>query len=68
MHLATHPNGAVGLCCEASTEGRTLSNNPEARRPAKLGQDPLDKIVNSVNFNEYRQQMLAGQWPKPCVT
>ena len=68
MHLATHPNGAVGLCCEASTEGRTLSNNPEARRPAKLGQDPLDKIVNSVNFNEYRQQMLSGQWPKPCIT
>ena len=67
MHLATHPNGAVGLCCEASTAGKTLSNNEPAQRPYNLGLDPLVDIVNSPNFNEYRQQFMQGAWPKPCT-
>jgi organic radical activating enzyme len=68
MHLATHPNGAISLCCEASTQGKTLSNNIEAHRPYKLAQDKLVDAVNSENFCQYRREMIAGQWPKPCVT
>lgn len=68
MHLATHPNGAISLCCEASTEGKTLSNNIEEHRPYKLAQDRLVDAVNSENFCQYRREMMAGQWPKPCVT
>lgn len=69
MHLATHPNGAVGVCCEANTTiSKTLSNNQEKRRTNKLGTDSVEQIMNSNNFNQYRLELINDVWPMPCTT
>ena len=69
MHLATHPNGAVGVCCEADTSiSKTLSNNQEARRTNKLGTDTVEQIMNSNNFKQYRLELINDVWPDPCTT
>lgn len=69
MHLATHPNGAVGLCCEADTlDGYGLSGGLAATGRKNLHKHSLEEVINSENFNHYRKEMLSGVWPKPCYT
>jgi len=65
MHLATHPNGCVGLCCEMDTmQGQALSQ--QDLRPSNLEIDSIESVMNSKNFNQYRLQIANGQWPDPC--
>jgi len=67
MHLATHPNGCVGLCCEMDTlNGKALSQHDSNTRPNNLEKDSLEQIVNSNNFNRYRLEMSNNIWPEPC--
>lgn len=65
MHLATHPNGCVGLCCEMDTmHGKALSQ--QDLRPSNLELDSIESIMNSKNFNQYRLQIANNEWPDPC--
>jgi len=68
MHLATHPNGRVGLCCEADTlNGYALSGGKRETRKS-LNNNTIEEIVNSENFNSYRLDIINNRWPEPCIT
>jgi len=65
LHLATHPHGTVTPCCESDpTDG--LNQAKTGDRILKLGQDPIENIMNSDYFNGVRTQMLAGCEPDAC--
>lgn len=66
MHLATHPNGAVSLCCRinyADDEGFAESSH---KQKVNLNQDSIASALNSPSFKQTRLEMLAGKWPKAC--
>jgi hypothetical protein len=68
MHLATHPNGTVGLCCEADTlNGYALSGGKKDTRKS-LRIHTINEVINSENFNSYRLDIINNRWAQPCIT
>jgi hypothetical protein len=69
-HLATHPHGAVTLCCESNMTNRA-SDSQNANGDFQTFQTTeydLNKIMNSDLFREVRMQMLNGKEPSVCST
>lgn len=65
MHIATHPNGAVSLCCQADM----TNPNSFARTNNEmlfLGKSTMDEIRNSDSFKQVRLNMIAGIEPEAC--
>lgn len=75
IHLATHPHGGVGLCCESDHRGaENMARNfdgPESseanRKFLNLTTDSIESVLNSDYFKRVRLQMLAGEAPPACV-
>ena len=69
-HLATHPHGAVTLCCESNMTNRA-SDSQNANgdfQTFETTEYDLNKIMNSDLFREVRMQMLNGKEPSVCST
>jgi Iron-sulfur cluster-binding domain len=67
MHLATHPNGGVSLCCRSNhTNAVSWAKKSSTNSLVMLDNDGLDDVINSETFVRVRQQMLDGQRPTEC--
>jgi len=67
MHLATHPNGGVSLCCRSNhNDAVSWAMKPNTNSLVMLDNDGLDDVMNSETFVRVRQQMLDGQRPTEC--
>ena len=71
-HLATHPHGAVTLCCESDHTNRISESfdSGDFKREFKTlhtTEYDFDAIQNSDSFSTVRKQMLAGEEPAPCT-
>ena len=67
-HLATHPHGAVTLCCESDMTNRA-SDSQNANKDFQTFHNTdynLDRIMNSDLFRDVRMQMLNGEEPRVC--
>lgn len=67
-HLATHPHGAVTLCCESDMTNRA-SDSQNANKDYQTfhtTEYDLNRIMNSDLFKEVRMQMLNGEEPSVC--
>ncbi len=70
--MATHPSGAVSLCCRVDfTQGRGMARdwmdeNANQSRMLSLGQQTPREMVNSRMHRETRMQMLKGERPAVC--
>lgn len=67
MHLATHPDGKVTLCCVSDH-----TNNMNAARTNKgqvlnLNKNKIIEIVNSDYFIKVREEMSQNQKPPACL-
>lgn len=72
VHLATHPHGAVTLCCEASQNNRAseaFDMNGEQRDFQTLNTTKHNfiRIMNSDSFKKVRLEMLEGKEPSACT-
>ena len=71
-HLATHPDGAVSLCCRVDfNEGIGMSFDKQVganRLFYNLNFDKIEKIINSDSFKEVRLKMLKSERPLPCLS
>ena len=69
-HLATHPHGAVTLCCEAEHRDRLSESfdNGLTRtfKTLHTTEYDFDEIMNSESFSKVRQMMLNGEEPPQC--
>lgn len=67
-HLATHPHGAVTLCCEAMQENRVAEarNGDDDYQTLHTAEYDFSKIMNSDSFKDVRKQMLNDEIPEPC--
>lgn len=68
IHLATHPNGDVTLCCESDMDNRnSSSHNYRSKREFKtLYNSSFNDIFNSDLFKEVRLKMLNSEIPEQC--
>ena len=69
MHLATHPDGKVTLCCISDhTNNMSAAKQYTEGKPTllNLNKDKIINIVNSDYFVETRKEMLEGKQPKAC--
>ncbi len=70
-HLATHPQGDVGLCCRVdfyNGRGMAFDNRGAGVRYFKnLNSETINTIVNSDSFKDARLKMLKGEKPLPCM-
>lgn len=65
-HLATHPNGAVSLCCQTDmTNGLGFASSPDGVLH-NLESSSVYAIVNSESFKKVRLEMASGVEPKAC--
>lgn len=71
IHLATHPQGDVSLCCRVDfyeRRGMAFDKRENSEHYFyNLNHDKLDKILNSESFREARIQMLKGEKPIACM-
>lgn len=71
MHLATHPQGDVSLCCRVDfNEGKGMSFDhlPDGGRYFyNLNRDKVDRVMNSGSFKNVRLEMLSGLKPAACA-
>ncbi len=69
-HLATHPHGAITLCCEAAHDQRMSEsfNNGLQREYQTLHSTEynFEKIQNSESFSQVRLKMLNDEMPEQC--
>jgi hypothetical protein len=65
IHLATHPNGTVTLCCQVDTiNGLGFAKNDKI---LDLNQNQnIPDFLNSSEFKKTRLQMLNGERPSAC--
>lgn len=69
IHLATHPNGVVSLCCQSDMrEGLSMAKNNDGKGLLNLNSHSINTIANSDYFKEVRLEMLEGKMPKGCLT
>lgn len=67
MHLATHPNGGVSLCCRSNhTNAISWAKKTNSKSLVMLDNDSLNEVLNSETFIRVRQQMLTDQRPVEC--
>jgi hypothetical protein len=67
LHLATHPDGGVTLCCISDHKnGESRSRNLNPVRFLNLNNEPVEKIMNSDYFKQVRLDMLDGKIPHAC--
>lgn len=67
IHLASHPNGGVSLCCRSNhNNALSWAKKPNSGTLLTLGNDSLEDIVNSEKFVETRQRMLNGERFDEC--
>lgn len=71
IHLATHPQGDVSLCCRVDfNEGQGMAYDrihPVGRHFYNLNSDNIDKTLNSESFRNVRLQMLNSEKPVACA-
>ena len=69
-HLATHPHGAITLCCEAAHDQRMSEsfNNGLQREYQTLHSTEynFEQIQNSDSFSQVRLKMLNDEMPEQC--
>lgn len=67
MHLATHPNGGVSLCCRSNhVRAASWAKQPGSVELQTLDDATLANIANSETFVAVREAMLSGQRPTEC--
>jgi hypothetical protein len=69
IHLATHPDGNVTLCCVSDhTNLMSASKNFKngIRQFKNLNNNSIEEIVNSDYFRETRLQFLNNEIPEAC--
>jgi hypothetical protein len=70
IHLATHPHGAITLCCEADQTKRISESYdfgyPVKRKMLHNTNYDFNDIHNSDSFSDVRLKMLNGEKPIQC--
>lgn len=66
VHLATHPEGKVTLCC-VSSHVNNMSAARTDSRVLNLNYNSVDEVINSDYFKQVRLEMLAGKEPAACA-
>jgi len=67
IHLATHPDGGVTLCCISDhTNAMSRSKNIDPLEYKNLNNDSIQDIMNSDYFKKTRLEMLNGEIPEAC--
>ena len=67
IHLATHPDGGVTLCCISDhTNAMSRSKNFEPLQYKSLNNDSINDVINSDYFKQTRLEMLKGIVPEAC--
>src|SRR5688572_7287334 len=65
VHLATHPQGQVSLCCRVDYEGgKGMARNGSTH--LNLNSSSITDIMNSETHRHSRLQMLKGERPPAC--
>jgi uncharacterized Fe-S cluster-containing radical SAM superfamily protein len=67
MHLATHPDGGVTLCC--ISDHRNAMSRSKNYKPLKyldLNSSSINDVMNSDYFKQTRLEMLNGKIPEAC--
>jgi organic radical activating enzyme len=66
LHLATHPNGNVSLCC-ISDHKNCASHAKNDGKILTLNNSKVDDVLNSETFKTARLEMLQGIEPAACT-
>lgn len=67
MHLASHPNGGVSLCCRSNHNNAiSWAKKDDSESLALFDNSSLNEIINSKKFIEVRQAMIDGKRPVEC--
>lgn len=67
MHLASHPNGGVSLCCRSNhTNAVSWAMKPNSTELQTFDNTAIATIANSDTFIRVRQAMLDGKEPVEC--
>jgi MoaA/NifB/PqqE/SkfB family radical SAM enzyme len=66
IHLATHPNGGVSLCCRSNHTNAISWAKDQKNDLMTLDNSNLDDIVNCKTFTRVRGQMIDGEQPIEC--
>ena len=67
MHLASHPNGGVSLCCRSNhTDAVSWAMKPRTTELQTFDNTNILTIANSDNFVRVRQDMIDGKEPVEC--
>jgi hypothetical protein len=67
MHLASHPNGGVSLCCRSNhTDAISWAMKPKTTQLQTFDNTNILTIANSDNFVRVRQEMMEGKEPVEC--
>lgn len=67
IHLASHPNGGVSLCCRSNhINAASWAKHEDTNSLFILDHTNLNQIINSPTFVSVREQMLLGQKPYEC--
>jgi len=69
IHLASHPNGLVSLCCHSdhtNLTGFSNSDYPHFVKHWNLNRDEITVIHNSDSFKQARVQLLTNRKPEAC--
>ena len=64
IHLATHPNGNVSLCCKSADQfiGTATTND----KVLNICNDSIKELVNSDTFKKVRLDFLQSKIPTAC--
>lgn len=67
MHLASHPNGGVSLCCRSNhTNAVSWAKDSGTTNLLTLSNASISEIMNSETFIRVRQSMIDGARPIEC--
>lgn len=66
IHLASHPNGGVSLCCRSNHQNAISWAKKSEENLLFLGKNSLSEIINSDKFVSVRRAMNLGQEPVEC--
>ena len=67
IHLATHPNGGVSLCCRSNhTNAISWAKKSNSSDLMLLEDTDIKEIINSDTLIRVRQSMIDGNRPNEC--
>lgn len=66
IHLATHPNGGVSLCCRSNHTNAISWAQDKKNDLMTLDNSDLNDIVNCETFTRVRQQLNNNERPSEC--